>query len=56
MYHTKHTPVHLCIMYKPGPELYIKDWSSHHNYAENKSQEISGVNIGIYTSNTTIGI
>ena len=26
----------MCILYKLDPEVYIADWLSHHNHAENK--------------------
>ena len=35
------------IIYKPGPELYIADWLSGPNCAENTDEEIAGMKIGI---------
>ena len=41
------------ILKKPGPDLYIADWLSHHNHIVNRDQEISGMNISIYVINIT---
>ena len=45
----------MCIVYKPGPDLYTADWLSHHNHNEKKDQEISTY-IYIQTLSTAIGI
>ena len=44
----------MCILHKPGPELYVAAWMSHHNHAQNKDQEILDMNISIHTFNTTV--
>ena len=44
------------ILYKPDPELYIGDWVFHNKQAENRDQEITGVNINIHTISTTVDI
>ena len=31
----------MCILYKPGPDLYIADCLSHHNHTEGKDQEVA---------------
>ena len=36
------------ILYKPGPELYIVDWLSHHNHVKNQDQKILGMNMSIH--------
>ena len=41
---------------KPGPDLYIADWLSHHNHLENRNWEIAGMSINIYRINTKIDI
>ena len=46
----------MCILYKPSPDLYIVDWLSQHNHAENRDGEIAGMNISIYILNTAIDI
>ena len=44
------------MLYKPSPELYIKDWLFCHTNTENREQEISGMNINIHTINTVVDI
>ena len=39
----------MCILYKPGPDLDIADWLSHHSHTEGKDQEMAGMNINIHT-------
>ena len=46
----------VCILYQPGPDVYIVDWLSHHNHTESKGQEIAGMNINIHILGTAIGI
>ena len=35
----------ICIMYKPGCELYIAEWLSRHIHTKNKDGDIVGMNI-----------
>ena len=35
----------MCILYKPDLDLYVADWLSHNNHAQNKDKEIMNVNI-----------
>ena len=30
----------VCILYKPGPQIFIADWLSHHNHKEEKDEPI----------------
>ena len=46
----------MCILYKPGPELYIVDRLSHHNHTENKNQEIAGMIITIHTLSAAVDV
>ena len=46
----------MCILYKPGPDLYIADWLSHHNHTEGKDQEKAGTKINICTLSTAIDV
>ena len=46
----------VCILYKPGPDLYIACWLSNHNLSENKDQEIAGLNINIHTLSMEIDV
>ena len=39
----------MCILYKPGPQLYITDLLCHNNHAENRDQEILAVNGTVQT-------
>ena len=39
----------MCILYKPGPDLYMVNWLSHQNHTENRDQEIAGMNVSIHT-------
>ena len=54
MLHIHHYSVK--ILYKPGPELFIVDWLSHHNYVESKDQEIPGMNVSTYIISTSLDI
>ena len=44
------------IFYKPGPELYIVDRLSYNNHAENRDQEIIGMNVTMHALNTVVDI
>ena len=46
----------LCILCKLGPSLFIGDWLSQHNHAENKDHKILGMKISIHIVNTTADI
>ena len=35
------------IIYKPGPELLMKDWLSRHNHSKNKDKEITDMQTSI---------
>ena len=35
------------IMYKPGPQVFITDWLSGHNYSENWDEAILGMSLNI---------
>ena len=37
------------IIYKPGPDIFIADWLSHHNHIEGKDKPIKGMDIRIDT-------
>ena len=37
----------VCIIYKPGLDLYIVDWLSWNNHNKNKDQEIAGISINV---------
>ena len=41
-------------IYKPGPDLYIADWLSHNNHAENKDQEVAGMSINVSAISTSV--
>ena len=47
---------HFRIIYKLGPELFITDWLSWHNYMENKDEEIHGMDIGVDTIQTSMNV
>ena len=44
------------IIYKPGPDLFMADWLSRHNYSENKDEEISFMQISINVIQSTTNI
>ena len=46
----------MCMLYKPGPDLYIVIWLSHDNHTENRDQEIASMSIRIHTFSTAIDI
>ena len=46
----------VCIIYKPGPDLYIADWLSQYNYTKNRDQEITDMNINVYATSTLVNI
>ena len=50
------TQYNLCILYKPGPDLYIANWLSSHIHTENKDQEIAGMSLSIQTLSKVIDI
>ena len=35
----------VCTIYKPGPDLCIKDWLSRQNHHKNKDEEITGMTL-----------
>ena len=39
----------VCILYNPGPDLYIANWLSQHYHTDGKDHEIAGMNINIHT-------
>ena len=51
-----HPAIYVCILYKPGPELYISDWLCHNSNTENRDQEITGMNVNILTTGTPADI
>ena len=46
----------MCIIYRPGPDLYIMDWISCNNYAENRDQEIAGMRANVNAILTSVNI
>ena len=46
----------VCILYMPGPDLYILDWLSHHNHTKNRDQEIAGMSFSIHTLSKAIDV
>ena len=44
------------ILYRPGPELYIADWLSNKNHAENRDQKIMGMHVNMNALSTAAGI
>ena len=39
----------ICILYKPGPDLYIASLLFCHNQTENKDKKVAGMSISIHT-------
>ena len=35
------------ILYKPGPEIFIADWLSHHNHKEEKDEPIRDTDLSV---------
>ena len=44
----------MCIIYKPGSDLYITGWLSWKNHTDNRDHEIAGMNITISAINSSI--
>ena len=46
----------VCIIYKPGPDLYIADYLSQNNIAEDREQKITGMNVNLHAISTSVNI
>ena len=46
----------MCILDKPGLDLYIASWVSWHNHIESRDQEIVGMSISKHTIHTLVDI
>ena len=46
----------VCIIYKPGPDLYMADRLSWNNHIENRYQEIASMNMNINTISTLVNM
>ena len=46
----------VCIIYKPGPDLYIVEWLSYNNHTENRDQEITGMKVNVHATSTLLNI
>ena len=46
----------VCIIHKPGPDLYIADWLSRNNHAEDRDQEIIGMNKNVNAISTAVNM
>ena len=46
----------VCILYKPGLDVYIGDWLSKHSHTEGKNQKVAGMNINVHTLSTELDI
>ena len=44
------------ITYKLDPDLYIMDWQSQNNHAENGDQEVAGMNINVSAISTSVNM
>ena len=44
----------VCILYKPGPQLYIADWLSQNSNAESREQEITVMHVNMHAINSTV--
>ena len=56
MHNFVHTPIQLCVLYKPDPKLFTSDCLLCHDPKENKDREMWSQSINVNTINTTVDL
>ena len=46
----------VCIICKPGPDMYIVDWLSHSNHKENRNQEIAEMSVNMNSISSLVNM